>query len=131
MPTHTSESFKDARAERYFDVFPSLTGQITVSLVAPHQVSGWHRHRNQSDQWFVARGKLKIAAIDEDGKVEELRLAGPAAGTVVTMRPGLWHGWRSYDEEVVLIYYLDRKHDEADEFRATADEMYQRYGYRL
>lgn len=131
MQTHSCEGFKDARAERYFDIYPSLKGQITVSLIAPNQLSGWHRHRVQTDQWFVAKGRLKIATIDGDGKVEELELAGPAGGTVITIPPGMWHGWRSYDQEVVLIYYLDRKHDEADELRASEAEIYERYGYRL
>jgi len=131
MQTHRCDSFKDARAERYFDIFRSLEGQITVSFVAPHQISGWHQHRIQTDQWFVAKGRLKIATIDDGGRIEEHELIGPADGEVVTIPPGLWHGWRSYDQEVLLIYYLSRKHDEADEIRATDVEIYQRYGYRL
>lgn len=130
MQTHTCESFADARAARYFDLFPSLTGQVTVSVIAPGQISGWHRHRLQTDQWFVAKGRVKICTIDEDGKIDELHVEGPAA-KVVTVRPGLWHGWRSFDEEVILIYFLDHKHDETDEIRATAIEIFERYGYQL
>ena len=131
MHAFTCESFKDARAERYFDVFPNFDGQITVSIVAPGQVSGWHRHLHQTDHWFVIRGRLKVATIDEDGIVDECELTGPAGGRVITIRPGLWHGWRSYDTEVVILYHLNQKHDERDEIRATADELYERYGYRL
>jgi dTDP-4-dehydrorhamnose 3,5-epimerase-like enzyme len=131
MRIEQCKGYRDARAERYFDLFPSLAGQITVSLVAPRQASGWHRHLRQTDRWFVARGRLKIATVDDAGGVEEHVVVGPAAGEVVTIPPGIWHGWRSYDDEVVLVYYLDHKHDETDEVRATEAEILERYGYHL
>ncbi len=49
------ESFKDHRAIRFFDLFPELSGQITVSVIMPQQFSGWHKHLRQTDQFFVAK----------------------------------------------------------------------------
>ena len=43
------EGFKDHRAERFFDIYPDIDGQITVSIVEPNQFSGWHNHALHND----------------------------------------------------------------------------------
>ena len=50
------EGFKDHRADRFFDIYPDLDGQVTVSIVEPDQFSGWHSHKLQYDIFFAASG---------------------------------------------------------------------------
>ena len=114
------ESYSDDRAIRYFDVFPGLIGQITISLVACNAVSGWHKHLDQIDQFFVAKGNLLVTTISPDGVVERLDLTSDNP-TIITVPPNYWHGWRSFEDEVMLCYYLSEKHNESDEIRVSRE----------
>ena len=124
------EGYKDHRADRYFDIYPDLDGQITVSIVEPNQISGWHRHQLQFDIFFVAAGELKIAVISPDGLVEEAVLGADNRQTIY-IPSGHWHCYRSFDSQATLIYYLSRKHNENDEYRATEEEILSRFQYRI
>jgi dTDP-4-dehydrorhamnose 3,5-epimerase-like enzyme len=124
------DSYCDNRALRYFDIFPEMTGQVTISIVAPNAISGWHRHQHQTDQFFVARGMLRVTSISPGGDVVQVVLNSKNPSTC-TILPEHWHGWRSYNEEVVLCYFLSRKHDEEDEHRATLQEIRDLFGVDL
>jgi len=124
------DSYVDNRAIRYFDIFPEIKGQVTISVIAPNSVSGWHKHKLQADYFFVAKGRLTLKAITPGGVVTEADLTSESPVTCVIL-PEYWHGWRAYDEEVVLCYFLTRKHDENDEYRATAEEIFDQFGVLL
>ena len=124
------DTFVDERASRYFDLFPEMSGQITVSIIEKHQFSGWHKHHLQYDQFFVARGKIKVAIITPTGDVKEEYLSEDNPKTIL-IPPDHWHCWRSDDETSFLIYYLSRKHDEYDEIRGTEEEIYKQYQYKV
>lgn len=124
------ESFKDNRASRFFDLYPELSGQITTSVIEPNQFSGWHKHSLQYDQFFVADGRIKIAVINPEGKVSEYILSSDEPKTVY-IPPEHWHCYHSFDERAFLIYYLSEKHDESDEFRASEDEIFEQFSYRI
>lgn len=124
------ETYKDDRASRFFDLFPELSGQITVSIVKPNQFSGWHKHVLQYDKFFVAQGQLKVGIITPEGKVTEELLSADEPQTL-HIPPHYWHCYHSMKEMTVLIYFLSRKHDETDEIRGTVDEIFQQYGYRI
>lgn len=112
----------DDRAVRYLDLFPALEGQVNVSIVPPHRLVCWHKHRKQTDYWFVAKGILKVGIVPPDGKArfEYLTERRPA---VLEIPPDHWHGYHSLEEEAVLVYHVTRKYDPADEIRATAAEI--------
>lgn len=124
------ESFKDRRAIRFFDLFPELSGQITVSVIMPQEFSGWHKHLRQTDQFFVAKGAIKVGIITPTGEIIEELLSAEHPQTVA-IPPNHWHAWRSLEEKAFLVYYLSQKHDESDEIRETAGEILKRYGYQI
>lgn len=124
------ESFKDQRATRFFDLFPELPGQITVSVIRPQQFSGWHKHVRQTDHFFVAEGTIKVGIITPASEMIVELLSSEYPETI-TIPPGHWHAWKSLGEKAILVYYLSQKHDEADEMRETAEGIWKRYGYEL
>lgn len=124
------EGFKDHRADRFFNIYPDIDGQITVSIVEPDQFSGWHRHELQYDIFFVASGALKVGIIAPDGEVTEVLLDSKTPETVL-IPTGYWHCYKSGEHPTTLLYYLSKKHDEKDEYRATEDEIYSQFGYKI
>jgi len=124
------EGFKDHRADRFFDLYPHIDGQITVSIVEPHQFSGWHSHALQYDIFFVASGNLKIGIISPDGKVTEVFLSSDRPETVF-IPSGFWHCYKSGECAATLVYYLSQKHNEDDEYRASEEEIFNKFGYRI
>jgi len=124
------ESFSDHRASRYFDLFPELPGQITTSVIEKNQFSGWHKHQLQYDQFFVTQGKIKVGIITPEGKVLEEILTSNRPRTIF-IPPGYWHCYHSMDERAILIYYLSRKHNEDDELRATEEQIFKQYKYKI
>lgn len=130
MKLNKVEGFRDHRADRYFDIYPDLDGQVTVSVVEPRQLSGWHSHKLQYDIFFVASGELKIGIISPDGVVEEV-FFDVSNRTSVFIPSGHWHCYKSFDSQATLIYYLSRKHDEDDEYRASEDEIFSWFQYRI
>ena len=124
------EGYNDYRANRFFDLYPHFDGQITVSVVQPNQFSGWHCHKLQYDIFFVASGKLKIGIISPDGDVTEVFLNSEKPERVF-IPTGYWHCYRSGDSEATLVYYLSQKHNEDDEFRATEEEIFEKFNYKI
>jgi len=124
------EGFKDHRANRFFDLYPDIDGQITLSIVEPNQFSGWHSHALQYDIFFVASGILKIGIISPEGEVTEVVLNSERPERVF-IPTGYWHCYKSYESPATLVYYLSRKHDEDDEFRATEEEIFNKFGYKI
>jgi dTDP-4-dehydrorhamnose 3,5-epimerase-like enzyme len=123
------ESYNDERANRVFDLYPGLQGQVTASTVAPHQFSGWHKHEKQTDEFCVVLGKLIVSVITVAGEVQIFELNSSQPQTIF-IEPRELHCWRSGEVGAVLIYHLSRKHDESDEFRYSADQVYQEFNYR-
>ena len=124
------ESFSDQRAVRYFDLFSGLSGQITISKVLPHQFSGWHKHLKQTDEFFVAEGLLKVAIINPNGEITE-ELLSPDEPKTIKIYPNQWHSGKSYEHKTILIYHLNKKHNESDEFRATEEEIIDQFNYKI
>ena len=124
------DGFKDDRADRFFDIYPHIDGQITVSNVEPDQFSGWHSHKLQYDIFFVAAGSLKIGIISPNGEVTEVVLDSKKPETIL-IPTGYWHCYKSGREFATLVYYLSQKHNEDDEYRATEEEIFDKYGYRI
>lgn len=123
------ETFNDERADRIFDLFPELIGQITASVIAPNQFSGWHKHEKQTDEFCVVSGKLTVSVITISGRIKIFALDSAQPQTVF-IEPGELHCWRSGESGAVLIYHLSKKHDETDEYRYTTDEVYEKFNYR-
>jgi dTDP-4-dehydrorhamnose 3,5-epimerase-like enzyme len=115
-------TFNDARANRLFDIFDFLQGQVTVSAINPNQFSGWHMHQLQTDHFCVVQGEIDVYVIDESGELVITSLSD-SNPRVVEIKPGNIHGWKSKSLPSILIYHLSRKHDEMDEVRFGTDEV--------
>jgi quercetin dioxygenase-like cupin family protein len=109
----------DRRRTAYCDVFEGLPGDCNVFLLEAHKPSGWHRHRKQTDQFFVARGTVMFGQWRDGDPVTYSILH---AGEAYRIPPGVWHGYEGQVESV-LVMYLDQKYDPTDEEVTTFDEV--------
>ena len=123
--------FDDDRARRACDVYGftgdpaiKMAGDINITWAFPGRVVAWHRHQKQSDHWFVIKGYLKVGLLDDDGNARWVYL-GENDRRVLTIPPGVWHGYMVLgEEEAVLMYYITSKYDEKnpDEERLSIED---------
>jgi dTDP-4-dehydrorhamnose 3,5-epimerase len=123
--------FDDDRARRACDVFGftgdgsvEMAGDINITWAYPNRVVAWHRHRKQTDHWFVIKGNLKVGLMDAAKNVKWVYLSDNNR-RVLSIPPGVWHGYMSLGEdETILMYYITSKYDEKnpDEERMTPEE---------
>ena len=123
--------YDDDRARRACDVFGftgdgtvKIEGDINITWAYPERIVAWHRHRLQTDHWFVIKGYLKVGLLDDDGNVRWVYL-GENDRRVLSIPPGVWHGYMVLGEqEAVLMYYITSKYDEKnpDEERLSIEE---------
>jgi dTDP-4-dehydrorhamnose 3,5-epimerase len=123
--------FDDDRARRACDVFGftgdgtvDMAGDINITWAYPNRVVAWHRHQHQTDHWFVIKGYLKVGLLDDAGNHKFVYL-GENDRRVLSIPPGVWHGYMTIgEEEAVLMYYITSKYDEKnpDEERITVEE---------
>lgn len=123
--------FDDDRARRACDVYGftgdpaiKMAGDINITWAYPGRVVAWHRHQKQSDHWFVIKGYLKVGLLDDDGNHRWVYL-GENDRRVLTIPPGVWHGYMTLgEEEAVLMYYITSKYDEKnpDEERLAIED---------
>lgn len=128
--TSVPRLFDDDRARRACDVFGftddgtvNMDGDINITWAYPGRVVAWHRHKHQSDHWFVIKGYLKVGLLDDDGNVRWVYL-GENDRRVLSIPPGVWHGYMVLGEdEAILMYYITSKYDEKnpDEERMTVE----------
>ena len=124
------EFYNDERASRFFDLYDELPGQVTASAIEPNQFSGWHMHELQYYKFTVVLGKVKVGVIDQNGTINEYILDSKEPSTLHIL-PTQIHCYKNLDEKSLLIYYLSQKHNEADEFRFTEDEIFERFNYKI
>lgn len=123
--------YDDDRARRACDVFGftgdgsvNMGGDINITWAYPGRVVAWHRHQKQSDHWFVIKGFLKVGLLDDLGQVRWVYL-GENDRKVLTIPPGIWHGYMVLGEqEAVLMYYITSKYnpEDPDEERLSVEE---------
>ena len=123
--------FDDDRARRACDVFGftgdekvQMAGDINLTWAYPGRIVAWHRHRLQTDHWFVIKGYLKVGLLDDDGTARWVYL-GENDRRVLSIPPGVWHGYMVLgDQEAVLMYYITSKYDEdnPDEERRSIED---------
>jgi len=123
--------YDDDRARRACDVYGftgdkaiKMAGDINITWAYPGRVVAWHRHQKQTDHWFVIKGYLKVGLLDDDGKARWVYL-GENDRRVLTIPPGVWHGYMVLgEEEAVLMYYITSKYDEKnpDEERLSLED---------
>lgn len=118
---------EDDRAQRLLDVFPNINGQINISYVnSTNHVVAWHKHNIQTDYWICLKGSFKIGLaypidVPQDaGDLYEVKweYLSDKNFKVLTIPPGVYHGYMALEPGSILMYYLTEKYDVNDEYRA-------------
>ena len=108
---------EDDRAQRLFDVFDVLEGQINVSYVnRVGHVVAWHKHNIQTDYWTCLKGSFKVGMATVESGCEFVYLSDKNP-RVVEMKPGVYHGYKALELGSILCYYLTEKYNPDDEIR--------------
>jgi len=112
---------EDDRAQRLFDIFPEINGQINISHVnSTDHVVAWHKHKIQTDYWFCVKGSFKVGLAEpqDDGtyrvRWEYLSDKNPR---IIEIPPGVYHGYKALQSESIILYYLDQKYSSDDEWK--------------
>ena len=114
---------EDDRAQRLFDVFDVLDGQINVSYVnSTEHVVAWHKHNIQTDYCTWLRGSFKVRMATKEDGCEFVYLSDKNP-TVIEMKPGVYHGYKAIEPGSILCYYLTEKYNPEDEIRAAVGDF--------
>ena len=112
---------EDDRAQRLFDIFPEVNGQINISHVnSTDHVVAWHKHKIQTDYWFCVKGSFKVGLAEpqDDGtyrvRWEYLSDKNPR---IIEIPPGVYHGYKALQGESIILYYLNQKYSSDDEWK--------------
>ena len=112
---------EDDRAQRLFDVFPKVNGQINISYVNSTQhVVAWHKHKVQTDYWFCVKGSFKVGLAEpqEDGSYKvRWEYISDKNPRILEIPPGVYHGYKALQSESIILYYLSEKYDTNDEWK--------------
>jgi len=112
---------EDDRAQRLFDIFPEVNGQINISYVnSTGHIVAWHKHEIQTDYWYCIKGSFKVGLAEpqDDGsyKVRWEYISDKNPRTL-TIPPGTYHGYKALQPESTILYYLDQKYSTSDEWK--------------
>ena len=120
---------EDDRAQRLFDVFEVLDGQLNVSYVnSTEHIVAWHKHNIQTDYWTCLKGSFKVGMATEEDGCEFVYLSDKNLTKVVEMTPGIYHGYRALEPGSILCYYLTHKYNPDDEIRAKVGDFGEDWG---
>lgn len=83
-------------------------GQVYLTTTYPGVVKAWHLHERQTDNLCCIQGMIKLAVYDsrEDSPTyKELNqfYIGVHNPALVTIPPGVYHGWMCVSEDEALI----------------------------
>lgn len=101
-------------------------GQVYVTACNPGYVKGWHLHKIQTDNFAVVSGKARILLCDKREESEtynecmEIITSAEENQVLVTVPPGVLHGWECIGNEQLLVVNAPTHHynyENPDEYR--------------
>ena len=104
-------------------------GQLYLTTTYPGVVKAWHLHRIQTDLASCIRGEIELVLYDARegsptrGEVVRL-LTGEKNPSLVTIPPGVYHGWKCISEEEAFVVNVPTelyRSGEPDEIRLPPD----------
>jgi len=105
-------------------------GQAYITMSRPGVVRAWYRHREQTDQVVLVKGRLLLVLLDsrKDSptfqSLQEIWISDDAP-TLVRIAPGIWHGFQAIDEDDAYLLHLNSRaynFEEPDEERLAPDD---------
>lgn len=127
---------EDDRAQRLLDVFPNVNGQINISYVnSTEHIVAWHKHNIQTDYWICLKGSFKVGLASradtpqEAGDVYSVKweYLSDKNFRILTIPPGVYHGYKALEPGSILMYYLTHKYDPKDEIRAKIGQFFENW----
>ena len=120
MKFHEYRVHEDHRRRGSYDVVPSLPGDLNFTIHNPEvRPEELHMHKDQTDYFAVAKGRVLFRLEDKDGKEEKFIMTEDDHKTL-EIPPGIWHGYMAL-EPSIMVFYLTHKYDPNDEFRRPVD----------
>jgi len=112
---------------------PQLEGFGQVYLVGNHArgtVRAWHKHSVMWDFFHISHGSAKFGLVDDrpDSPTRGAQWAvtlAARAPALLTVPPGVFHGWMSLEDDTQLISIADQRYGEPgwDEERVPWDHF--------
>jgi dTDP-4-dehydrorhamnose 3,5-epimerase len=118
---HEQRFHEDYRRRGFYDVIPQLLGDMNVTHMNAGVISGMHMHKRQTDYFVVAKGSIMVRLIYEDERPPEKFVLSEHSHRTLIIPPHVWHGYKAL-EASVLVFYIDRKFSQDDEFRRPTVE---------
>jgi dTDP-4-dehydrorhamnose 3,5-epimerase len=90
-------------------------------------VRAFHKHKALTDYFCITSGRAKFVLVDgEPGTDEAVMLSAVLDGRrpqLLTVPPGVWHGWMSLEDNTTLVSVADElyQHQNPDEVRVAPD----------
>jgi len=106
-------------------------GQVYITTTLPDVVKAWHFHKNQTDNFACVEGTIQVALFDarQDsetyGQINEMFI-GIHNPVLVSVPPGIYHGWKCVSQEEALIVNIPTKpydYKNPDEHRISWDDQ--------
>lgn len=100
-------------------------GQAYITTTYPNVIKAWHLHKIQTDNVCCINGMIRLALYDDREnsptfqQIEE-HFIGNHNLMLITIPPGVWHGWRALGDNEAIILNLPTvpyNHDQPDEYR--------------
>ena len=112
---------QDDRRRGWFGLFPPFVVDVNVVLIPmAYTIVALHRHIKHTDYWFVAQGSLLVGLAGDEGYQtpwNETEILSEADHDVLEIPSGIWHGYRTLEDNTTLIYGLTKRWDGTDEER--------------
>lgn len=101
-------------------------GQVYMTTVKPGYAKAWHYHKKQTDNSACVKGEMRVALYDARkhsktyGKVQEFIVGPKKKPLLISIPPGVYHGFESNKNEESIIINIPTEHynyKNPDEYR--------------
>ncbi|MCX6792082.1 MAG: dTDP-4-dehydrorhamnose 3,5-epimerase family protein [Candidatus Gottesmanbacteria bacterium] len=110
------------------DFFAEGFGQLSHTFMVAGVVKAWHVHKTQTDWWFCAAGKIKMAVYDlrKDSptykELNEFILGDTQDNVIVKIPSGVAHGMKVLEGPCHFVYVTNRTYDPTEEGRVPYND---------